>query len=71
MLVAEVVVELVAVNDWKVEDPTTKSAPAPLKDEVAVLPKKALPMSRTVVEPLAKLKDAGMERVQVVLVERS
>ena len=71
VLVALVVVPKVAVKDWRVVEPTTKRAPAPLKEEVAVLPKKALPISRIVVVPLARLKPAGMERVQVRLVERS
>src|SRR3990167_3626699 len=45
VVVACVVVALVPVKLCRVVDPTTKRAPAPLKDEVAVLPKYALPRS--------------------------
>ena len=71
VVVAFVVVEFVAVKFCRVVEPVTKRSPTPLKEEVAVVPKKALPAERTVLEELAIFSKDGSERVQVRLVERS
>ena len=66
-----VVVPLVAVNDCRVVEPTTKRSPWPLMVVVALRPKKAVPAENSVVVALEIFKRAGRERVQVLLVERS
>jgi len=48
--VAEVIVPLDAVKACSVVEPTTKRSPTPLNEEVAVRPKKALPVLKRVVE---------------------
>jgi hypothetical protein len=49
VVVAADVVALTAVKFCRVVEPTTNNSPAPLNDEVAVAPKKALPALKTVV----------------------
>lgn len=71
VVVAPVVVALEAVKLWRVVEPTTKSAPAPLNDEVAVVPNEALPALKTVELAFAILRREGNDKVQVLLVERS
>ena len=68
---ALVVVELVAVKDWSVVEPTTNSAPCPLIVVVAVAPNEAKIESNTVVEACAILNVVGKESVQVLLVVKS
>lgn len=69
--VALVVVEFVAVKFWRVVEPTTNRSPWPLMVVVAERPKKAEPAENSVVVALEIFRRAGIERVQVLLVERS